>query len=287
MRKVRNLLAVILCATLAACGGGNSDDTTSVALPGWFNCGGAGIVSDNLGHPTSVLFTRSGKFFGSCGGYSSFTGNYTAQLHKSTPNLVTATLNYFWFYDTVTNQRAVNDADTPIPADSYAGTGSYSATLVDINFTETGTASRAGSINRFVIPTKLILAQMGGLGVPVVPASLAGFGGHYGQILSIPVALAGNTTSYTFLANVDITIDPLGNLSGTLPNGKLSATTSSYDSSTGIAEFTGNITTSSGVAPVSGAYAYSPRTNLLGGAPIAIYVVGSTFEYAYELSPRN
>lgn len=288
MKNITRLCLTLLCGAVAACGGGNGSSKNSkpVALTGWYNCGTS--YTDSAGNPTIVLFTVSGKMFGTCGGYSTFTAQYSAQLPDISldPNYITATLTNFWFYDTVTNQRAVNGAGQPIPADTYTGTGSASTSLVDINFTETGTASKAGSIDLFVIPQKLTFGQLGSSAPPVRPVSIAGFAGHLGQVLNVPVAVSGNITTYTWTPQVDFTIDGQGNISASIPSGALTATTKNYDPSTGVAEFTGTFTGSSGAVPVSGAFAYFPNPTL-AGYPIAMYIVGPTFEYTYKLNVRN
>ncbi|MEI6001987.1 hypothetical protein H3V53_34120 [Paraburkholderia bengalensis] len=288
MKTITRVYLTLLCGAVAACGGGNdsSQNSKPVALTGWYNCGTS--YADSAGNPTIALFTVSGKMFGTCGGYSTFTAQYSALLPDISldPNYITATLTNFWFYDTVTNQRAVNVAGKSIPADAYTGTGSASASLVDINFTETGPASKAGSIDRFVIPTKLTFGQLGSSAPPVRPASIAGFAGHLGQVLNIPVSVSGNLTTYAWTPQVDFTIDSQGNISASIASGTLTAATKSYDPSTGVAEFTGTFTGASGAVAVSGAFAYFP-TPTLAGYPIAMYIAGPTFEYTYRLNVRS
>lgn len=292
MIKRTKLGLALVCTTLTACGGagGSGSHSKPVTLTGWYNCGGIAHFTDSLGNPTIALFTASGNMYGSCGGNSTFTAQYTAQLPDISldASYITANLTNFWFYDTLNNQRAVNGAHTPIPVDSFTGTGSYGPSLVDINFVESGAASKAGAIDDFVIPTAFTFAQFGGSSPPVRPTAIAGFTGHYGQMMKVPVAVSGNITTYTWTPQVDFDINGAGNISAALPSGSLSAATNKYDPATGVGEFSGTFTSSSGAnAAVSGAYAYSPIANVAGGYPVTIYIVGPSFEYTYNLSLKT
>jgi hypothetical protein len=316
-RKLTFATLLPLAAMLAGCGGGggsatdsNSAPATALKLSGWYQClpNGAPSASARIQNANpAVLTTPHGTFYGQCSdGFESVnvSSNYAGSVSKLADfdNLVvTATLSNFQFYDPTTNLVATNMVGTVLPVDTYttvAPTASLNASGT-ISFNETGNTSREGAPARFIVPTTLNLVG------PVTPAALsvtpttsgtappATAGGYAGSYSGVPLPFAQsgviNTTA--------LTVDTNGDFTATTAAGSLVGTLSAYDLTTGTAEYTGTLTTSSSAVPVQGAYNSNYYTvteaNLANGgtasvtyAPLALFIKGIGFQYELLAVPN-
>lgn len=295
MRKaIRGTLILPLytvVAALAACGGGDggdagstsaSDNARPVVLSGWFTCGGA---------VSYLAVTPRANVYGTCDNKNLLSGRYSAQLdataQATTPGWFNATLSNVQYFDMASGTPVVSEGSpTSIPIDTYVGTGLYSPARTFVTLTEAGSASKAGVLrNASFIPTTLSISGPYCLtcvaGMPSLPATSGGYAGSYGVVVSLP----GNPTAWVWQSNISLTIDAAGNISGVLPQGTLRAASTGFDAASGIAEYSGTLTTKSGVIPVQGIFGLDPTGNdPRANHMVALNISGSSFQYLYHLS---
>jgi hypothetical protein len=326
MKKTGSGAIFLAALSLAGCGGGggsgssNASGGSQLALSGWYVCGtSTGANVDEYQNPVAILATPHGALYGSCNTANGITvnvsGNYSGTIGDppgSSSPYIAATLTNVLFYSLTPNtgKPATTDPGTPVPADSYSSTsGGETSSTEYLSFSETGTASKAGLIDTFTIPTTLQLTGPASPSSP--PATAGGYAGSYSTapwVVYVTAPLtSGTTTNSTvgvplsrtapevFSGSVSLAIDSSGDLSGTTPAGTLSGTVSAYDPTTGIAEYTGTLTTSAGSTPVNGAYASNDYQLTVAPpdatgpfaftayTPVALFVKGSGFEYEFLL----
>ncbi|NMV41960.1 hypothetical protein [Ralstonia insidiosa] len=292
IRGALSLPLTALVITLAACGGGENDSTTAtpVELSGWFICNGPFNY---------VAVTPRNNLYGTCDGKNLFSASYTAQLdqeaQKTAPGWLNAVLSNVFFYDIDTGLPPTSPmARGSVPQDTYTGAGQTHAGYTTLDLGETGGVSKAGALsNGSIIPARMNLqgrpycSPSCSATAPNPPATAGGYAGTYGVIVPVPYAIAGNSTTWTWQSDVNLTIDAAGSLSGTLPQGTLKATIVGFDASQGIAEYTGTLATASGAVAVQGVFGYDPTgTDARVSPMVALYVSGSPFEFLYHLSKR-
>ena len=295
MRKaIRGAFTLPLCtlaAALAACGGGDGGDAGStsasgnarpVVLSGWFTCGGA---------VSYLAVTPRANVYGTCDNKNLLSGRYSAQLdataQATTPGWFNATLSNVQYFDMASGVPVVSEGSpASIPIDTYVGTGLFSPARTFVTLNETGSASKAGVLsNGSFIPTTLSISGPYCLtclaGMPRLPTTAGGYAGSYGVVVSVP----GSPRAWAWQSNVSLTIDTAGNMSGVLPQGTLRAANTGFDTASGIAEYSGTLTTTSGVVPVQGVFGLDPTGNdPRANHMVALYISGSSFQYVYHLS---
>lgn len=336
--KVLSFHTVLLTTiALSGCGGGadNADgsaaitNTQPLVLSGWYACNtsiGANLApaSPSTGQ---ILATPHGALYGSCttsgspvasvNVSASYTGTSGIMPDFNNALVLQAALTNFVFYprfNQAIGTPAISGAGL-LPADSYSSaTPSQSfntnyGSTVNFEFFETGSASKSFAPSTFVVPTSFYLSNSTTYlqPQPGAPASASNFQGSYATAISYAWDGTLNATVQQTIPGVvgsssSLTVDAAGNLSGTTPVGTLSGTITAYDPTTGTAEYTGTLTTSSGATAVEGAYALANYTltryalNAQGAVdsstettytPLVVFIKGSGFMYEVLLQQSS
>ena len=291
IRGALSLLFASLVVTLAACGGGeDGPPDTPVALSGWFTCNGPFNY---------VALTARNNLYGTCDGTNVFSATYSAKLdgkaQAAAPGWLNAVVSSVQFYDMSSGAPVASTmARGPLPADTYAGSGHTGGGYASLDLKETGGVSKTGALtNGSTIPPSMNLighpycTPSCSATTPRPPATAGGYVAAYGVVVPVPYAVAGNNTTWTWQADVNLVIDAAGNLSGTLPQGTLKVAPVGFDANQGIAEYSGTLTTASGAVAAQGVFGYDPTgTDVRVSPMVALYVSGPSFEYLYHLSTR-
>lgn len=291
IRGVLSWALTVLVIMLAACGGGeDGPPDTPVALSGWFTCNGPFNY---------VAVTSRNNLYGTCDGTNLFSANYSALMdgkaQATAPGWLNATVSNVLFHEMSSGAPVASTmVRGALPPDAYAGAGHTSGGYASLDLKETGGVSKSGALtNGSTIPTGMNLIghpycqPSCSATAPRPPATAGGYAAGYGVMVQVPYVIAGNNTTWNWQADVNLTIDAAGNLTGTLPQGTLKAATVGFDASQGIAEYSGTLTTPSGAVAVQGVFGYDPTgTDLRASPMVALYVSGPVFEYLYHLSTR-
>jgi hypothetical protein len=332
--------AVLLAAfSLTGCGGtGGADNpdgsaaitkSSPLVLSGWYSCNvsnsGSILATASSG---AVLATPHGALYGSCSTASgnaanvnvsaSYAGTSGVMPDFNNALVLQATLTNLLFYPFVQSNvglPATNEAGTLLPSDTYASAppsqsfNTNSGNSVDFQFTETGSTSQSGAASSFTVPKSFYLSGSTTYLQPQsgAPASVSNFQGSYVTATSDTWnstlnAVVPQTIPGVLGSGSSLTVDAQGNLSGTTPAGTLSGTVSSYDATTGTAEYTGTLTTSAGATAVQGAYAWGTyplatyaqnaqgpfdASAMTSYTPLALFIKGNGFMYEVLLQKSN